>query len=171
MEIIKVNRDFEQIAKIEEIYNYSFPENERLAFSDILDKKAPDSSLYAFFDGEKLVGFSYISCFGDIAYIIYLAIDKNERNKNFGSVALSEIDKLYPNKAKVLCVEKPIGDDSCKTRRISFYERNGFKFSSFEFEYLGEEYLSLYKGKLDEDAFKKFLLVCFPGCKNFRNRV
>ena len=51
MEIIKVNRDFEQIAKIEEIYNYSFPENERLAFSDILDKKAPDSSLYAFFDG------------------------------------------------------------------------------------------------------------------------
>ena len=169
MKALEVVKNSKYLPKIENIYLSSFPESERIEFSAMVNRKFQNSNLYALTDNKKLVGFTYISCYEDIVYIIYLAIDENERNKQLGSLALKEIDKLYPNKTKVLCVEKPTTDDEMKAKRISFYKKNGFKFASFEFDFLGQTYYTMHKGKLNEEIFKEFLLICFPGCKNFKN--
>lgn len=105
---------------------------------------------------------------GNFAYIIYLAIDKNERNKKYGSLALKLIDEKYKDITKVLCVEKPLENDDLKSKRIEFYKRNHFNLADFEFDYLGQGYYSMFSGDFDRERFKEFLLVCFPGCKNFR---
>ena len=93
---------------------------------------------------------------------------ENQRNKNYGTQALNEIFNLHKDKTKVLCVEKPNSQTDLRTRRIGFYKRNGFTLANFEFEYLGQYYYSMYNGKFDKQKFIDFLLVCFPGCKNFR---
>ena len=120
------------------------------------------------FDNETLIGFSFVSLLGEFAYIVYLAIDENQRNKNYGTQALNEISNLYKDKTKVLCVEKPNSPTSLRARRIGFYQRNGFTLANFEFEYLGQYYYSMYNGKFDKQKFIDFLLICFPVCKNFR---
>ena len=125
--------------------------------------------MFALCDDKSLVGFTFISSLGNFAYIIYLAIDENERNKKYGSQALKLIDEKYKDNTKVLCVEKPLEKNDIKSKRIEFYKRNDFHIADFEFDYLGQVYYSMFSGDFDKEKFKEFLLVCFPGCKNFRN--
>ena len=169
MKLLEINNNLKHLNKIKEIYYYSFPESERMDFADLVNCKFPNSKLFGIFDNETLIGFSFISMLGDFAYIVYLAIDKNLRNKNYGTEALNEIFNLYKDKTKVLCVEKPNSQADLQTRRISFYKRNGFVLANFEFEYLGQSYYSMYKGQFDKQKFIDFLLVCFPGCKDFKD--
>ena len=169
MDIIEVNKNANYLQQIKKIYNSSFPKSERLDFAELVNKKAPNSNLYALLENNKLVGFTFISCFGNFAYIIYLAIDESERNKKYGSMALKLIDEKYKDKTKVLCVEKPLKKDDIKSKRIEFYKRNGFHLADFEFDYLGQVYYSMFCGNFDKEKFKEFLLICFPGCRNFNN--
>ncbi len=168
MKLLNITPKSQYTENIKRIYIDSFPESERMDFEDVENLKAPNSRLLGVFKEGKLIGFSYVSVSGKYAYIIYLAIDKNERNKNYGSQVLKKIDDLFKNKTKVLCVEKPISENDIQTRRINFYKRNGFTLADFEFEYLGQYYYSMYHGAFDKQAFINFLLVCFHGCKDFK---
>ena len=76
---------------------------------------------------------------------------------------------MYKDKTKVLCVEKPNSQSDLRTRRIGFYKRNGFTQANFEFEFLGQKYYSMYNGKFNKQKFIDFLLICFPGCKDFKD--
>lgn len=169
MKLLEINNNSKHLNKIKEIYYYSFPESERVDFVDLINCKFPNSKLWGIFDEETMIGFSFISVLGDYAYIVYLAIDDKLRNKNYGTTALSLICDLYKDKTKVLCVEKPNTQEDIQSRRIGFYKRNGFTQANFEFECLGQSYYSMYNGKFDKQKFIDFLLVCFPGCKNFRD--
>ena len=168
MELLDITSKSEYLDEIERIYMDSFPEIERMNFEDVANRKSPNSELLGAFNEDKLIGFTYVSVASEYAYIIYLAIDKNERNKNLGSQVLEKIDDLFKDKTKVLCVEKPESADDIPTRRINFYKRNGFTLADFEFEYLGQYYYSMYNGAFDKQKFVDFLLTCFPGCKDFK---
>lgn len=169
MKLLEINNNSQHLNKIKEIYYCSFPESERMDFVDLINCKFPNSKLLGIFDDETMIGFSFVSVLGEFAYIVYLAIDENQRNKNYGTQALNKIFNLYKGKTKVLCVEKPNSKEDLQTRRIGFYKRNGFTQANFEFEYLGQSYYSMYNGKFDKQKFIDFLLVCFPGCKNFKD--
>jgi len=171
MDIVAIDKKHEYIKEIEKIYFYSFPVDERIDFVDIINKKFPNSELYAFCENEELIGFSYVSVLGDFSYIIYLAIDETKRSKGYGKIALAKINELYKDKTKVLCVEKPTTNIDIKSRRINFYKRNNFMLANFEFEYLGQCYYSMYNGKFNRKKFIEFLLICFPGCKNFKEII
>ena len=167
MKLLEVSSNANHLNKIKEIYYSSFPESERADFQDLVNHTFPNSKLFGVFEDENLIGFSFVSELGDFAYIVYLAIDDEFRNKNYGTIALKLISDLYSNKTKVLCVEKPNNVKDIQKRRIAFYKRNGFSLADFEFEYLGQKYYSMYNGKFDKQKFIEFLLVCFPGCKDF----
>lgn len=169
MTLLEINNNQKHLNKIKDIYINSFPESERVDFEDLVNLKFPNSKLLGIFDGETLIGFSYVSTLGEFAYIVYLAIDESQRNKKYGTQALYEIYNLYNNRTKVLCVEKTNSQADLQSRRIGFYKRNGFSLSDFEFEYLGQYYYSMYNGKFDKQKFIDFLLICFPGCKNFKD--
>jgi len=169
MKLLEIDSNSKHISKIKEIYYYSFPESERTDFQDLIDLKFPNSKLLGMFNEDILLGFSFVSILGDFAYIVYLAIDDTLRNKSYGTTALGLICDLYKDKTKVLCVEKPYSKEDIKSRRIKFYKRNGFILANFEFDYLGQKYYSMYNGKFNKQKFIEFLLICFPGCKNFRD--
>lgn len=169
MKLLDINNCSKHLDRIKEIYYYSFPESERMDFVDLVNCKFPNSKLIGILDNETLIGFSFISVLGEFAYIVYLAIDENRRNKNYGTRALNEIINMYKDKTKVLCVEKPNSQSDLRTRRIGFYKRNGFTQANFEFECLGQKYYSMYNGKFNKKKFIDFLLICFPGCKDFKD--
>ena len=170
MQLLEINNNNKSyLDKIKEIYFSSFPDYERIDFKDLVDLKFPNSKLLGIFNEDCLIGFSYVSILGDFAYIVYLAIDDKLRNKNFGTTALTLICDLFANKTKVLCVEKPNSQEDIQSRRIGFYKRNGFSLANFEFEYSGQKYSSMFNGEFNKQKFIDFLLVCFPGCNNFKN--
>ena len=107
MKLLDIDRDSKYLDKIHEIYFASFPENERVSFENIVNREFPNSRLLGFVDKDKLVGFSYVSVSDEFVYIVYLAIDKEYRFQGYGTTALSEIDKMFKDKTKVLSVEKP----------------------------------------------------------------
>ena len=168
MQVIEIDEKSNFLHEIERIYLNSFPEDERIPFADIVARKAPNSKLLAFCKDEELLGFSYVSCLNNFAYIIYLAMDEKQRNKGYGTQAVKTICDLYKDKTKVLCIEKPVTQNDLRSRRIGFYQRNGFSLADFQFKFWGVEYFSMYSGKFDEEKFKEFLLVCFPECKDFK---
>ena len=107
MKLLDIDKDSKYLDKIHEIYFDSFPENERVSFENIVNREFPNSRLLGFVDKDKLVGFSYVSVSDEFVYIVYLAIDKEYRFQGYGTTALSEIDKMFKDKTKVLSVEKP----------------------------------------------------------------
>ena len=107
MKLLDIDKDSKYLDKIHEIYFESFPENERVSFENIVNREFPNSRLLGFVDKDKLVGFSYVSVSDEFVYIVYLAIDKEYRFQGYGTTALSEIDKMFKDKTKVLSVEKP----------------------------------------------------------------
>ena len=165
MDFLEIEKNSKYINEVEKLYLDAFPEIERLSFEELINNE--NGKIIGFIIENELIGFSYVRVLGQFAYIVYLAIDKDKRNKGLGSQALKIIDKIYFNKTKVLCVEKPKLINNIRTRRIGFYRRNGFVLTNFQFEYYGEIFYSMYKGEFDKQKFIKFLLTCFPDCKNF----
>ena len=169
--LVEINKTSKHLNTIKNIYFSSIPVEERIEFEDMVNLKFPNSKIFGIFDKAVLVGFTYVSLFENFAYIVYLAIDEQFRNKTYGSQALKDLCNLYKEKTKVLCVEKPITNTDMKSRRINFYKRNGFALADFEFDYLGSPYYSMYNGKFNKHKFIDFLLVCFPGCNNFKKAL
>lgn len=76
-------------------------------------------------DDAEIVGMNYIINCSDFAYLMYLAIDENQRGKGYGSKVLDDLIKKYKN--VMLCIERPgINAYGEKERRKKFYIRNGF---------------------------------------------
>lgn len=118
-------------AFIENLLTLSFPKDE---YRDLEEQRhitetEKKFTLLLVKDNDKQIGF--ISCWqlDDIHYIEHFAISHNERNKGYGKAILTKIKETYPK--IVLEVEKPT--DETSRRRISFYQRNGFKPSDIEY--------------------------------------
>jgi len=121
-------RDYPAFLKL---YNESFPENERRIYksaehvADFIKEK--DGKFHGFVcadGGDGLVGFLTYWTFRGYVYVEHFAVDPAQRSKNIGSMMLHHlIDIAGPD--VLIEVEKPVTDDAC--RRVSFYERNGFR--------------------------------------------
>lgn len=111
---------------IKKMYCESFDKEERLPFW-LLKKCSKENNVKfnAIYYNNKLIGFQYIIEYDNIAYLMYLAIEKNERNRGYGSKILKDLNKSY--KSVLLCIEKPIEKIlDIKYERKKFYLRNGF---------------------------------------------
>ena len=109
--------------RIEKLYLESFPEDERFPFW-ILEEcsKENNSDLLAIIDNGVFVGMSYIVNCNNAYYLMYLAVEPNLRNKNYGSHILMDLKEKY--KTLFLSIDEPADDIS--VRRKNFYLRNGF---------------------------------------------
>lgn len=118
------------IADIREIYELSFPEDERRDFDKVM--LLEDNAMFSFYyaTGENdLVGFYTQWTFDDCNYIEHLAIKESYRGKGYGTELINNIKNA--NKLIVLEVEKPGTDDADK--RITFYLRLGFNLCVFPY--------------------------------------
>ncbi|MCD7963194.1 MAG: GNAT family N-acetyltransferase [Rikenellaceae bacterium] len=105
-----------------EIYNYSFPENEKRELNhQITALLSENYRMYCYLDNEKIVEF--IGCweFDKYVYIEHFAIDKNSRGGGYGSRILSEFMKST-EKPIILEIDQVI--DEISTKRLKFYKNS-----------------------------------------------
>lgn len=116
------------------LYNESFPENERRLYksaeqvANFIKEKGGKFHAFAVDDGgDYFLGFLSYWIFKGYVYIEHFAVQPEHRGKNIGRKMLSHLfETVSPD--VLIEVEKPETDEA--RRRISFYERCGFKLRS-----------------------------------------
>ena len=93
---LKYINNVKYMDEIEKLYLEAFPKDERFPFW-ILEEcsKENNSDLYAVIDNDKFIGMCYIVNCVNAYYLMYLAVELNLRNKNYGSKILSDLIEKY----------------------------------------------------------------------------
>ncbi|MGK7377285.1 GNAT family N-acetyltransferase [Planococcus sp. 1R117A] len=157
-----LTKNSNEFAKVTELYDGSFPKNERIPMNLLLWKAKKDFvDFLVIYDEEIFVGFTYLITREDLTYVLYIAIDSRVRSKGYGGQALAEIKKKYPDNRIVLNIE--VVDESAsnyeqRVTRRKFYTRNGYEGSA----YLYQDRWGLYEvmingGKVDAEEFHALL--------------
>lgn len=109
--------------EIKKLYVESFPKKERFPFWILRHSiKRGKAVLNAILDDNKFIGMEYIVNCDDAIYLMFFAINKDLRNRKYGSRVLRELSEKY--KTIFLSIEEPI--DELSKRRKEFYLKNGF---------------------------------------------
>ena len=109
--------------KIEKLYLESFSEDEKFPFWILEESSKEDNSdLLAILDEDKLIGMCYLVNCNEAYYLMYLAVEPELRNQNYGSEILQDLKDKY--KTLFLSIDEP--KDELSIRRKDFYLRNGF---------------------------------------------
>lgn len=128
--IKKLSQNPEEINFSKDLYEKSFPIEERRDFSLVLDIYKTDLlSLNLIYDNEIMVGILNYWDFNDFLYIEHLAVSEQYRNRKIASKVLEQLNTQ--NKLIVLEVELP--RDELSKRRIDFYQRNAYSIQPFTY--------------------------------------
>lgn len=126
-----------------QLYEYSFPVEERRPWLDILARDSDDGRfrLEGIYRGGRWAGMMTSWQFDTFRYIEHLAIDSSMRGAGIGAAVLARLLASDPRPV-VLEVEIPAlaEDPEMARRRIGFYQRCGF--TAFpRFDYVQPPYL------------------------------
>lgn len=122
---------------VENLYLKSFPKEERFPFWVLEECSKEDNSiLYAIIDNNKFIGMCYLVNCNEAYYLMYLAVEPEFRNNNYGSKILQDLKEKF--KTLFLSVDEPVDDLSI--RRKNFYLRNGFYDTNKYYEDTGINY-------------------------------
>lgn len=128
--IKKLSQNLDEINFSKNIYEKSFPIEERRDFSLVLDIYKTDLlSLNIIYDNQTKVGILNIWDFNEFCYIEHLAVSEQYRNRKIASKVLEQLNAQ--NRLIVLEVELP--NDELSKRRIRFYERNAYSIQPFTY--------------------------------------
>lgn len=149
-----------ELLQIEELYQRSFPENERRPLAPLLEDTSGSSEVIAFYDNTLFCGFACLLTQQDITHIIYFAIDDNLRGKGYGSAALTAMSEMKPANRIIVDIEMEedhsLNNEQRKKRKI-FYLRNGYTESEVKFSWRQESYeILVYGGTISKKEFNSF---------------
>lgn len=122
--IFKRNHPYRREAK--ETILEAFPSNERLPFpiiKHIAKRRGIEFRIYE--DESGFVAIAYLLKNGTATYLLYFAVSKNKRNKNYGSIILDSLIEECADKEFYLCIEIPNEKEEMTIRRLNFYRRHG----------------------------------------------
>lgn len=116
--------------KLKKLYLTAFPVEERAPFFLMMLKTRQGRSemLTAKVNG-KFVGFVYMVCHGDLAYIFYLAVADKLRGKGIGGKIIAAVKERYRGRRIFLARERldeSAGNYAQRVSRRNFYLRCGF---------------------------------------------
>lgn len=149
MEFIKIDSNFKDIEKLQNLKEEAFPGLDNVTIEKIISlQENKNCHAYAAYDNEQLVGFIVYISMDNNVYIAFLAVDKNCRGKGYGTKILTTVMNYYKDKYTnpyfILDVEKPrenaenLGQ---RKARIKLYERLGFYLTDIAIEYHDDYYL------------------------------
>ncbi len=126
---------------IQVLYESSFPFRERREWHQVLTLLSQESMrLMVVVEESTYVGFAIVWKIGSWHFVEHLAIDPEQRGKQYGSQVMNEIID-YAQHRIILEVEP--GNDEIANRRIRFYEKLGLHLVPFAYQQppyrLGEE--------------------------------
>ncbi|MDE6088140.1 MAG: GNAT family N-acetyltransferase [Oscillospiraceae bacterium] len=112
------------------LYLSAFPKEERAPFFLILSRlKTGKAEILTAHENGKFIGFAYMVCWKDLAYLFYLAVDGTIRGKGYGTQILNAVKNHYHNRRIFLAREQLDQSAENYDQRISrhaFYVKNGF---------------------------------------------
>ena len=128
----------------------AFPIDERPPtkyFFKSLEKK--ENKLFAYYNKDTFVGFTFLSFYQDVCYIFFLAVSPTERHKGYGGEIIEDIKKTYPDLVLLLCFEEvdpkyPNYEE--RVNRRHFYYSHGFKPNNLKTNEYGVIYETAYIG-------------------------
>lgn len=126
----KLHRESTDIHSAENLYLTAFPEIERHPIEELYDACDTGKCEWLIFkDGQTFAGMAYMIIYEDIAFLLYLAVDDEQRNKGYGAQILKELAQMYDGMEVILLIEslhEECDNMDIRIRRKGFYLRNGF---------------------------------------------
>lgn len=116
---------------VKKVFREAFPPEERPPFFLLKRRmKTGEGLCLTAWDGGAPVGFLYLICHGDMAYLFFFALEKGRRGKGYGTEILRLLRERYRGKRLFLARERldrqaPNYDQ--RVRRHTFYLRAGFE--------------------------------------------
>jgi len=153
--------------EVKKIYFESFIKKDRMNFGLMcfLSTLMPNSKFLAFYEKKSLVGFLYYGVSRKHIFLMFLGVNKEIRNKGYGSRILNYITNRYKKKCVVTTIGDPESTDisNCIIRE-RFYEKNGFTNTYYTIKMGGLNQSILTANKpFDKSKFARFILFysCF----------
>lgn len=166
------------LTKIRNLYDISFPDDEKKPFELILKKcEEKSAEILAIQDDNcEFLGLAITVLYNNMVLLDYFAISPEHRGNNVGSNALKMLFNRYSGRKFVLEIENTnIASDNCgeRLRRKAFYIKNGMKAMPYIVNLLGvemeimtyncdvtfEEYYSIYANVFSDNISSKVRLV------------
>lgn len=116
--------------EIKRLFKSAFPAKERPPFF-IMKAKANQGKgeMLVARDNDTFIGFAYLVCYRDMAYLFFLAIDDSKRGMGYGSKILQKLKQKYNKKRLFLAreqLDKSSENYDERVKRHNFYLKNGF---------------------------------------------
>ncbi|AIG65631.1 GNAT family N-acetyltransferase [Weissella tructae] len=118
------------------IYVEAFPAYERAPLEDLLSlaNETEEVLMQIICDDDKQVGIILLTNMApEKAFILYLAMDADQRGQGYGSMVLPALQEIFPAGLILETEELDAAADNAtqRERRYGFYQRNGMLDSSF----------------------------------------
>ena len=131
------------ISEIINLYNSSFPENERRNFQELIDENSKGMEFLAFYENDVFIGFITILNCKNISHIIYFAVHENLRGQGYGSKILNIIKEIKLSQKILADLEKinfSKENNNQRIKRENFYIKNGFQKTNIYYIWNDETY-------------------------------
>ncbi len=130
MKVKKYRNDREIRQKIKTIYEGAFPADEKAPFSLIMRRvKQGKAEILTAYENGGLIGFAYMVCHRNLAYLFYLAVDENKRGMGYGRKLIEAVKVRYAGKRIFLAreqLDKSAENYAQRVSRRNFYLKCGF---------------------------------------------
>ena len=134
--INKLHRESTDRHSAENLYLTAFPEIERHPIEELYDACDTGKCEWLIFkDDQTFIGMAFMVINDGIAFLLYLAVEDEQRNQGYGAQILKELAQMYEGMEVVLLIEslhEECDNMDIRIRRKGFYLRNGF----FDTEYI-----------------------------------
>jgi ribosomal protein S18 acetylase RimI-like enzyme len=125
------NDDNYSLNRIKNIYESSFPENERRDFEDVIKLLTNQQfTLFSIKFEIETVGMLSVWEFSEFSYIEHFAIDEDFRSEGIGTYILKQ---FISKQEKQIILEVDLPNDNLSLKRIRFYESFGFNICREEY--------------------------------------
>lgn len=149
MKSIQIDKNYKDIKEIRRLYNSSFPDDERIPFKRLINNLDTDRVMYAYYD-DQLIGMSFLFLYNDLAYLSYICVEEDLRDKGYGSKILNKVKDDFKDYRIVLDIEEVVKNSENyeeRKRRKDFYLKNGFESANIFYHIYHVDYEILHHGK------------------------
>ena len=131
--MLKSERRSEIPQCVRELYDTSFPDEERIPYGNLERTFGCGGELVTFEDGGRFVGFCYSFEHEGIVFLVYIATVPGCRGRGYGSEMLDAVRRMKEGRTVFLVLEGSDSSDPAdiRNRRREFYLRNGCKDTGF----------------------------------------